>query len=769
MNINPNITHPLIQGISSRVHHSGSVLLMTLGFITVLSLTIASVMSYAGTETVMVSRRSSQIDALYGAEAATRRSLAQIKALYFSNYSTNSYLTGNYAAPTDIQLNNLSSPGSVSALGSAYSYSSTSNYFITGTSANRYTNVVIAANDPALSQYSGLTSSRATIACQAEAISLSARITNVTMRVRQAFNIDYIPVFQYAVFYNMDMEIFNGPTMTINGKVHSNGTLYYAPADTLKITDNLSAAGDIERGLKKWDSSKPTSFASLSAAAQTAYRDAEFPPGTINQATGIAYTDSERTTLAQNRWPIDPDNFVSSPPTSGSYGTASFNVKNASSGSQVDFRTGTSPLTYFDSESAGWAGGATTKWAGGVKSQAQGATNIPPPIPADVQASATDPNNPYHSMIERPNLDVNGASTDSLTLQSAKMAYKASLMIKRTGASGTTTAGSVEFYLRGTDGNFHKVTNLRNASNIVPSTVTTLHDQREYLQNGGKEMRITEFDIAQLYGSGSSTAGATDASGNFMNTSNTAITTDAFGNSFTPVGFDGTVYIYDDNYGSSDKPGIRIKNGGTIYDKDNTADSSQGDNGNIGLTVISENPVYVQGNFNADGSTSTGPEKTGGSKENVPPAAIVADSVSVLSNKWKSSYDDPGGSGSFNASTYGGRSGTSSEINAAILAGVNQSDQSTNPDTFNGTTGGLNNFPKFLENWSGTFKYSGSMVALWYSTQSSGQYRGAGTSEGVFSAPTRDWAFNTDFLNVNRLPRMTPIIRVYSTADWQNY
>ncbi len=255
-----------------------------------------------------------------------------------------------------------------------------------------------------------------------------------------------------------------------------------------------------------------------------------------------------------------------------------------------------------------------------------------------------------------------------------------------------------------------------------------------------------------------------------MDTTNNPITVDASGTSFTPAGFDGTVYIYDDNYSSASKPGIRIKNGGTIYDKDNNTDTSQGYNGNIGLTLMSENPVYVQGNFNADGTTSTGPEKTGASKENVPPASIVADSLNVLSTSWNSADDDPGGAGAFSASTYGGRSGAATtEINAAILAGVNQSNQSTDPNTFNGTTGGLNNFPRFLENWSGTFKYSGSMVGLWYGTQSSGQYRGAGTTDGVFSAPTRDWAFNTDFLDVNKLPRLTPIIRVYSSADWQNF
>ena len=34
------------------------------------------------------------------------------------------------------------------------------------------------------------------------------------------------PIFQYAIFYNMDLEINSGAAMTINGKVHSNDTIW---------------------------------------------------------------------------------------------------------------------------------------------------------------------------------------------------------------------------------------------------------------------------------------------------------------------------------------------------------------------------------------------------------------------------------------------------------------------------------------------------------------------------------------------------------------
>ena len=48
-----------------------------------------------------------------------------------------------------------------------------------------------------------------------------------------------------------------------------------------------------------------------------------------------------------------------------------------------------------------------------------------------------------------------------------------------------------------------------------------------------------------------------------------------------------------------------------------------------GLTVAAENPVYVQGNYNATTSSNN-------AEPNVP-AAILADAVTLLSNNWNDS------------------------------------------------------------------------------------------------------------------------------------
>jgi hypothetical protein len=63
--------------------------------------------------------------------------------------------------------------------------------------------------------------------------------------VRQDFQLAAIPVFQFAIFYTLDLEISPGPQMIITGKVHSNGDIYTAPVSGLIYQDDVGAVGHI--------------------------------------------------------------------------------------------------------------------------------------------------------------------------------------------------------------------------------------------------------------------------------------------------------------------------------------------------------------------------------------------------------------------------------------------------------------------------------------------------------------------------------------------
>jgi hypothetical protein len=68
---------------------------------------------------------------------------------------------------------------------------------------------------------------------------------DVSAAVRQDVQLASIPVFQFAIFYSMDLEVNPGPAMTITGKVHSNASLFSSPGNSLDFMEAVSAVGSI--------------------------------------------------------------------------------------------------------------------------------------------------------------------------------------------------------------------------------------------------------------------------------------------------------------------------------------------------------------------------------------------------------------------------------------------------------------------------------------------------------------------------------------------
>ncbi len=61
------------------------------------------------------------------------------------------------------------------------------------------------------------------------------------------FQTRFVPIFQFAAFYDQDLEITPGPSMNINGRIHTNGNLHLTMDDpnTLCIAGQVSAKGHI--------------------------------------------------------------------------------------------------------------------------------------------------------------------------------------------------------------------------------------------------------------------------------------------------------------------------------------------------------------------------------------------------------------------------------------------------------------------------------------------------------------------------------------------
>ncbi|MBI3669734.1 MAG: hypothetical protein HY237_08150 [Acidobacteria bacterium] len=173
---------------------------------------------------------------------------------------------------------------------------------------------------------------------------------------------------------------------------------------------------------------------------------------------------------------------------------------------------------------------------------------------------------------------------------------------------------------------------------------------------------------------------------------------------------------------------------------------------NCGLSIVAENPAYVQGNFNAPGGTFTSAHVG---------AAVIADAFTFLSNNWNdiNSFRSPYAPSGRNAST--------SWYRLAVAAGKGISfPRPTAYSTYRnfGTDGGVHNFLRFIENWSGqTLNYRGSIVSLYYNRQAVGVYKCCTT---VYSPPSRGFNFDTDFLQPNLLPPRTPMFRDVNTTGF---
>ncbi len=146
------------------------------------------------------------------------------------------------------------------------------------------------------------------------------------------------------------------------------------------------------------------------------------------------------------------------------------------------------------------------------------------------------------------------------------------------------------------------------------------------------------------------------------------------------------------------------------------------DNGQGGFTVASENPVYIQGNYNSD--------VTDPFWNNPPPAiqpdiahaaaAVIADSVTVLSNAWSDTNS------MLNPLNLGGRNANTTYYRLAIAGGKNinfQQPAGTGQDF--GTDGGVHNFLRYIEGWGGAggLYYRGSLVSLYYSQYATGDFQ----------------------------------------------
>lgn len=409
-----------------------------------------------------------------------------------------------------------------------------------------------------------------------------------------------------------------------------------------------------------------------------------------------------------------------------SYGDVSF--KKADDSTLVSMKQSGA---WVDSNTENWAMEASNLWAGNVRTREHG---INPAIPAGMAAYTPDnPSTPQnelqnsaHVVVEpATRADAPGFPGNEIEVQ--KFASSACLVFE-VNTSGTVraykySANSSGQYVRTTPAGVQKFDRQELS---VPSglVVGGAASDKFYDARRGKWVQSVDIDVSKLKTlvEDGAAAGEWTKSGTTFNPS---------------TEWNGIVYVAHDNESHG---GVRLVNGSSIPSRPTEANGYT-----KGFSIATNVSAYIQGNYNADGAIdSDGSKIRQPDSPDEPPASVSADAVTILSNSWADANSSLGTSS---------RKAGQTEVSAALLTGVVPTNKNNN-----GTySGGVENLPRFLEDWSGVkFGYRGSMVVLYESENATEPWG----SSNVYNPPTRVWGFN-DLFASGVMPPGSPNSRSY--------
>jgi hypothetical protein len=430
-----------------------------------------------------------------------------------------------------------------------------------------------------------------------------------------------IPLFQFAAFYNKDLEILPGPAMTLSGPVHTNGDLYLNAETSLTISGQVTATGNLYRGRKNTNV--------CNSKAIELYN----PTSAVN----LLPTCSVRTLINQDQLTTYNGNVK--------FGVQSVEVPQPESFDPL------SPNVYW--------------------------TSADLRLVLQLNSNGTVNTTNASTGVEVRNVDN--------TLDAAKTA-DINTIATCPGAIGESSSGA-------------------NNGRVVGNSGT----MKNFREN--KYMRLLEVDMVGLLNCIKTRS--------LMGVSKTlADTTDG------GLVFYLTVMGPDSN-SAANNYGVRIRKGTKLQA------TASGSPTVKGLTIISDQAVYIHGHYNLTSKI---------------PAAIMADSINLLSTNWLISDANSN-------KTIGNRIAANTTVNAAFLAGTDSTGNVEGAGGQGGAyNGGLENYPRLHEDWSGkTLVYRGSFVSLGKPRHVTGSW-----GSQSYSPPARDWNYDTSFNNAANLPPITP-------------
>lgn len=539
-----------------------------------------------------------------------------------------------------------------------------------------------------------------------------------------------VPLFQFAAFYEQDMDFAIPPSMTVNGRVHSNNDLYLdaSGSGTFTINGQVSAVGKLYRGEKIEDDCSGT---------------VRINDGSSNRTLGCSgnrqeYTQSDVETPWNGNINVGIDKLTVPEP------------------DQFDAQAG---KLYWDKadlrvalvlDSSGDPTGIEVQDVDG-SSSSTATTNLNS-CAADGVTTTLQNENGSDANYEEEDTQVKITNGTGSQFIDGDVVVVGDDIDSNVITSVTTSTNPDQLNFKRRLGHSYQTTFPSSGDTIrkaVVSTSDTFYNYREKEGSSGTEegryIRMLDINMEALFNCVQSES--------LMGSK--ALDDDTDGGLvwyFTVKGPESNTDVTAS--GSPNNYGVRMYNAGTLASTISGAPAIQG------LTVVSDQAIYTRGDYN---------------RFNKKPAAILGDTINVLSDAWK--MDDSNGriyttstnipgpedDSSYDVIVGSSRQAITTTINAAFLAGIDVSggvNQGGQNGGWPSSGGGWNNYPRFHERWSGaTLTYRGSMVTLGPPKRVNGSFCGSqsiNSACNIYTPPTRNWDYDTDFDNAANLPPLTP-------------
>jgi hypothetical protein len=601
------------------------------------------------------------------------------------------------------------------------------------------------------------------------------------------FNSRVVPLFQFAAFYENDLEINPSPDMGLNGPVHTNANLYMAPGSDLRLEGQVTSVGDM------YNSMRFVTNHSKSSTPQIRVKIGSGPTDYYDISTLIAWTQANNQltsadiTAASGK--LRPKIDRLDIPQPGFLSKAGVYYDKADM--QVEFTPNSNLVTLpfkINSISKNASGTATTAALdnGSLRS-------LRHPVMLDKKSSAEQTT--FCGGAPVSSLSVSLTATEkaiaaqvlaaAIAAQPTPMAYSA---INTPLSSSTTLRTTFDTYLDATSIKSKKQPQLLNASPKeiaalagncflpAPFQVVTVNDRREarniqVLQTNIRSLAIWNRDgrAVKLDTAGTVTDNFAGIGTSTANQIYALATADAgapvgslraFGLAASDRTEGGLVWHF-----NLDKTVYPYTAGNSVYG----FGFSDGANLPAPLTLATEQAIYLQGDYNTiDGQA----------------AAAMGDTLAVLSNACtnadrviscgnlndasgnpvQGTYASLAANATYSATPATVPVATPTTIRAAFLSQTDLTNTAATPFRY---SGGLNNYIRMLENWQNVpLTYVGSFISLGTPAEFSGPYQYGRTGGNLvdraqtdyyyYYPPIRNFSFDTSFNIASQLPPLTP-------------